>query len=132
MTPYPKYPYVKGMALEDYFAGLDRYEAEVAAWVHAAPPCIGFRFDNGILRIVTSESVVDNAGEKNSASPFDGRGGGQRIFSFGTPLRVSEDERRLSRREGVVNGQFERNRIRSYFGVADSLGRGGGNACEEG
>ena len=28
MTPYPKYPYVKGMALEDYFAGLDRYESE--------------------------------------------------------------------------------------------------------
>lgn len=27
--------------------------AEVAAWVHAAPSCIGFRFDNGILRIVT-------------------------------------------------------------------------------
>ena len=25
MTPYPKYPYVQGMALEDYFAGLDRY-----------------------------------------------------------------------------------------------------------
>jgi hypothetical protein len=84
MTPYPKYPYVQGIALEDYFAGLDRYEAEVAAWVHAAPPCIGFRFDNGILRIVTPGFPHDDSPWRVSTFNSKGEAWGHTCFSSKT------------------------------------------------
>jgi len=81
MTPYPKYPYIQGMALEEYFAGLDRYDAEVAAWVHAAPSCIGFKCRNGILRIVTPGFSHDSSPWRVSTFNAKGEAWGHTCFT---------------------------------------------------
>ena len=60
---------------------LDKYEAEVAAWVHAAPSCIGFRFDNGILRIVTPGFPHDDSPWRVSTFNSKGEAWGHTCFN---------------------------------------------------